>query len=123
MNKVTKRYKRLNIALRILSVILLLAPIIVFSIIGFIEGQVHEKLVLGCTLITALILVLINAIFKYNIRSTLWICILGIYMCLDNIMPLLLIIAISTIIDEFIVTPLQKKYKNLYVINNEIDKR
>ena len=123
MNKVTKRYKRLNIALRILSVILLLAPIIVFSIIGFIEGQVHEKLVLGCTLVTALILVLINAIFKYNIRSTLWICILGIYMCLDNIMPLLLIIAISTIIDEFIVTPLQKKYKNLYVINNEIDKR
>lgn len=123
MNKVTKRYKRLNIALRILSVILLLAPIIIFSIIGFIEGQVHEKLVLGCTLITALILVLINAIFKYNIRSTLWICILGIYMCLDNIMPLLLIIAISTIIDEFIVTPLQKKYKNLYVINNEIDKR
>ena len=123
MNKVTKKYKRLNIALRILSVILLLAPIIVFSIIGFIEGQVHEKLVLGCTLITALILVLINAIFKYNIRSTLWICILGIYMCLDNIMPLLLIIAISTIIDEFIVTPLQKKYKNLYVINNEIDKR
>ena len=123
MNKVTKKYKRLNIALRILSVILLLAPIIVFSIIGFIEGQVHEKLVLGCTLITALILILINAIFKYNIRSTLWICILGIYMCLDNIMPLLLIIAISTIIDEFIVTPLQKKYKNLYVINNEIDKR
>lgn len=123
MNKVTKKYKRLNIALRILSVILLLAPIIVFSVIGFIEGQVHEKLVLGCTLVTALILVLINAIFKYNIRSTLWICILGIYMCLDNIMPLLLIIAISTIIDEFIVTPLQKKYKNLYVINNEIDKR
>lgn len=30
---------------------------------------------------------------------------------------------VTTALDEFIVEPLQKKYKNLYIINREIDKR
>ena len=56
-------------------------------------------------------------------RSTIWILLLGIYICLDNIMPVLLTIAIGTITDELILTPLHKKYKQLAIINSEIDKR
>ena len=123
MNNVTKKYKIYTVLLTILSFILLVVPIVVFSIIAFINGEPHEKLTLGCALTVSLILVLINALFKYHIRSTLWIAILGIYYCMDNILPLLLIIAISTILDEFVITPLKKKYKLQYTINNQFDKR
>ena len=123
MNNVTKKYKIYTILLTILSFILLVVPIVVFSILAFINGEPHEKLTLGCALTVSLILVLINALFKYHIRSTLWIAILGIYYCMDNILPLLLIIAISTILDEFVITPLKKKYKLQYTINNQFDKR
>ena len=123
MNNVTKKYKIYTILLTILSFILLVVPIVVFSVIAFINGEPHEKLTLGCALTVSLILVLINALFKYHIRSTLWIAILGIYYCMDNILPLLLIIAISTILDEFVITPLKKKYKLQYTINNQFDKR
>lgn len=123
MSDITKSYKIKHRLLSLLSIVLLLGPILAFTIMGFIQGEIHEKLVLGCTLIIAIILVVINVVMKYHIRSTLWILVLGIYTCMDNIMPLLLTIAITTIIDEFIITPLNKKYKGLYVINNEIDKR
>ena len=119
----TKKYKTKHRLLSLLSLILTLCPILVFTVLAFINGEIHQKLTLGCTLIIAIILVALNVIMKYHIRSTLWIVVLGIYTCMDNIMPLLLTIAICTIVDEFIVHPLSKKYKNLYIINKEIDKR
>lgn len=123
MSDVTKGYKTKYKSLSLLSFILTIGPLIAFTILAFINGEVHEKLVLGCTVAIALILLIVNVVMKYHIRSTLWILVLGIYTCLDNIMPLLLTVAIVTILDEFILHPLAKKYKNLFTINNEIDKR
>lgn len=119
----TKSYKIKHRSLALLSLILTLGPILVFTVLAFINGEIHQKLTLGCTLIIASILVALNVVMKYHIRSTLWIVVLGIYTCMDNILPLLLTIAICTIVDEFIIHPLSKKYKNLYIINKEIDKR
>lgn len=123
MSDATKKYKNKAIICNVFSYILLLIPLIVYSIIGFIEGTIGEKVTLGFTLIVCFILVLINFVFKYHIRSTIWIMLLGIHFCLKNITTLLIIIALSTMIDEFILVPLAKKYKQKYVINNEIDKR
>lgn len=89
----------------------------------FYNGSVHQKITLGIVLIIAVLLVVVNVVLKYHIRSVLWILILGIYFCLDNIMPLLLIVAIGTILDEFVLSPLHKSFKNKAKINNEIDKR
>lgn len=123
MSDVTKGYKTKYKSLSLLSFVLTIGPLIAFTILAFINGEVHEKLVLGCTVVIALILLIVNVVMKYHIRSTLWILVLGIYTCLDNILPLLLTVAIATILDEFILHPLAKKYKNLFTINNEIDKR
>ena len=123
MSDVTKGYKTKYKSLSLLSFILTIGPLIAFTILAFINGEVHEKLVLSYTVVIALILLIVNVVMKYHIRSTLWILVLGIYTCLDNIMPLLLTVAIATILDEFILHPLAKKYKNLFTINNEIDKR
>lgn len=119
----TKKYHKLYILFRTLSVIVIFAPMLYYVIKGFIEGETTEKLTLTGTFFIAIILTVVNVLFKYSIRSTLWIIVLGVYSCIENIMPLLLMIAIGTIIDEFILTPLYKSYRNKYTIHREIDKR
>lgn len=119
----TKKYKHKLNFYRFLSFVLTVLPVIVYTIIGFYNGSIGEKVSLGiCTLI-ALLFVIINFMFKYHIRSTLWVMMIGIYICLDNIVPLLIIMAITTIFDEFVLVPLIKKYKDKYIINKEIDIR
>lgn len=119
----TKKNASLSYLFLWLSILVTIIPILVYCVIGFINGEVHQKLTLGISITVALLLVGVNVIFKYHLRSILWILVLGIYICIQNIMPLLLIVAIGTIVDEFIFTPLHKKYKERYTINYEIDKR
>lgn len=119
----TKKYKiKLNIC-RLLSFTLTVLPVIIYTIKGFMDGSIGEKVSLGICVILALMFMLINVMFKYHIRSTLWVLLIGIYVCIDNIIPLLIIMATTTIIDEFVLVPLINKYKNKYIINKEIDLR
>lgn len=122
-SEITKKYKRLAMLYGILSIAVTLLPVVYYVILGFIEGTVQKKLSLGMAIMVALILTIVNIVFKRHIRSTIWIVVLGIYMCLKNILPLLLLVAIGTILDEFILTPLHRKYKQKALINKEIDKR
>lgn len=119
----TKKYGNRYKFCRITSILLEILPVLIFTIMAFVNGEVHEKVTFGIILMVCGILCAINFIFKYKIRSVLWLIMLGIYMCLNNIQIVLLVVALCTIIDEFIFEPLAKKYKNLYVINKEIDKR
>ena len=123
MSDITKKYIHLYRLFQCLSLIILIVPLLVYGIKGFIEGAVGEKFTLGITITIAAILVALNILFKYRIRSTIWIVVLGIYVAVDNILPLLLCVAIGTIVDEFILTPLAKHYKSKASINKEIDKR
>ncbi len=119
----TKKYKiKLNIC-RLLSFTITVLPVIIYVIKGFMDGSIGEKVSLGICVILALMFMLINVMFKYHIRSTLWVLLIGIYVCIDNIIPLLIIMATTTIIDEFVLVPLINKYKNKYIINKEIDLR
>ena len=120
---ITKKYQRLAILFHALSIIVLVAPLAYYIILGFINGETTEKFALGITFVIAVILFIINILFKYHIRSTLWILVLGVYFCMDNILPLLFMVAIGTILDEFVLTPLYRSYRNKYTINKEIDKR
>lgn len=123
MSTVTNSYKKKRNLFRALSILITVLPILVFTVIGFVEGTITEKVSLGICLFLALLFVLINILFKHHIRSTIWILLIGIYVCVRNITPLLIIMAFSTAIDEFILDPLAKSYANKYKINKEIDKR
>lgn len=122
---ITKKYKRLKIFFQILSLLVTVAPIVVYTIIGFADGDIYtgKKVFLGFTLVTAIILVAVNILFKFHLRSPLFLMILGIYVALDKVLPLLIIISSGIVIDEFIFQPLVKSFKNKYQINKEIDKR
>lgn len=123
MSTVTNSYKKKRNLFRALSILITILPILVFTVIGFVEGTITEKVSLGICLFLSLLFVLINILFKHHIRSTIWILLIGIYVCVRNITPLLIIMAFSTAIDEFILDPLAKSYANKYKINKEIDKR
>ena len=81
------------------------------------------KEALGITIVVSAIFFFANLILKYHIRSTVWILLIGIYIALKDITTLLIIISVCTVLDEFLVTPLYKHYKERYKINKEIDKR
>ena len=119
----TKKYKKLYITCRVLSFVMVILPIIIYTILGFIQGTIGHKLVLGTCLLLSMMFVALNIITKHKIRSTIWIMLIGLYCACSNIIPLLIIIAVTTLVDEFVLEPLYKKYKNKYTINKEIDKR
>ena len=123
MTKETKHYKRLTWVFGLLSILATLTPITIYIIIAFTNGTIGEKVSLGICLVTVLIFTIINVLIKHRIRCTIWILLLGIHVCVANIKTLLIIMAITTAIDELIFEPLAKKYKNKYIINKEIDKR
>jgi hypothetical protein len=123
MNSPTKKYKRLARLFSILSILVILAPLFYYTAEAFIAGAVVEKLALGGLATFSIVLVLFNVLLKASLHSPLWIMLLGIYLVLNSILPLILWIAVGTILDEFILSPLAHRYRNLYTINHEIDKR
>lgn len=125
MSTMTNKYKKLSILTFLLSTICSLCPIVIYVIKAFVDKDVKEvnKYTLGIMCSVALVVTLINIVAKLHLRCIPWILLLGIYVCLKDITALLVIMAITTIIDELILVPLHKSFKNKYTINKEIDKR
>jgi hypothetical protein len=119
----TKKYKTLTLFFTILSFIAVAAPLIYYFATGFMIAEVTEKFVLSVSLILALVLTTVSVLAKMHIRAPLFIIILALALILDSIFPLILWICIGTIVDEILLTPLRKHFRNKYVINKEIDKR
>ena len=125
MSTMTNKYKKLSILTFLLSTMCSLCPILIYIIKAFVDKDVQavNKYTLGIMCSVALIVTIINIVAKLHLRCIPWILLLGIYLCLRNITTLLILMAITTIIDELILTPLHKSFKNKYTINKEIDKR
>ena len=124
ITETTKKYKILYIIFSVLSILATILPLSIYIIKGYAESDlISEKVCLTCAILLTLILSIVNIIFKYKLRSIIWILVLGIYICIDNILALIILIAVLSILDEFIFTPLKNSFKNKYTINKEMDKR
>lgn len=123
MSQTTKSLKNKTYFFHCLSWILTFLPILIWLGIALAKSNDVTKTALAISVLVAFLLTLVNLLLKYSIRSTIWILLIGIYVALKDITPLLIIIAVCTIIDEFLVHPLYKHYKERYHINKEIDKR
>ena len=121
----TEKYKKIYLALFITSLALNFLPLFIYVIMGYVDVNIEEskKVVLSFTLIAAVVLAIYNLLAKKHLRSVVWILLLGVYYAVQKIELLLMLMAICTIIDEFIVEPLVKKYKFKYKANKEIDDR
>lgn len=122
-SKVTKKYTKLKWLFRSISFLIMSVPCAYFVVVGFIQGEPVEKVSLGITAVVALILTLMNLILKANLRSRIWIILLGVSFCLDNFKTLIWIMCISTLLDELVLTPLTKYFTEKASVNKEIDKR
>lgn len=120
----TKKYKKAYILLLIISIILNLFPVLFYTFKAFLSSAVIiHKVTLCSTIFISIILSAISMLTKVNIRSTLWILIIGLYVCLDSIMNMIIFIAVFQVVDEIIITPIKKSVKQRLVINKELDKR
>lgn len=123
-SKTTKKTRSILWILRSIDLAILVLPLLVYVIIALIGGgAVKEKVAVVGTVLIALILVAFNIITKKHLRSPLWIVILGLYVAINNLLPLIGMIAVSTIIDEFALSPLIEKYKVRLESHKAIDQR
>lgn len=119
----TKRYKGWYTLVKILSILVNVLPILIFTVEGYIEGSNTGRTTLSVCLVLTAICLLINFVFKYHIRSTIWIMAIGLYACLDKMETMLLVIAICTMVDEFVFQPLCKHLYAKWQTNKTIDQR
>ena len=124
-NDRTKRFAALYRLMALFSLVCTVGPITVFTIYAISNGEIgsKQKLTLGLCLLVCLLLVIINTIKKYNLRSPVYIMILGIHTCIQNLALLFIIMAVTTALDEFVFTPLKREFRMKYTINKEIDAR
>lgn len=123
MSNITKKYKSLYWVFNILSFCLTFVPFFVFLIIGYVNATTAKKVVMSAITIGALLISAIGIISKYTFRGVGYLIIIALYIALQNVATPILIIALCTITDELVVTPLKKKFKEKYTINREIDNR
>ena len=124
-NDRTKRFAALYRLMALFSLVCTIGPITVFTVYAISNGEIgsKQKLTLGLCLLVCLLLVIINTIKKYNLRSPVYIMILGIHTCIQNLTLLFIIMAVTTALDEFVFTPLKREFRMKYTINKEIDAR
>lgn len=100
-------------------------PLLFYGIKAIVDGDVttEQKVTVSLCFAAAAIFAIVNAVRKANLRSPLYIVMIGIYFALDDLLPLVFMMAAGCILDELVFTPLHKRYKELVRINKEIDRR
>lgn len=119
----TTKYNILRYLFLSLSIFALSFPLTFYGIQAFIYGSKVEKFTLGAFCCVALGMVVINFLLKMKLRSMIWLIVLGIFICLNEIQAMLIMVAVCTILDEICFTPLHKHFKRKAQTNREIDKR
>lgn len=119
----TKSYKFKKNFVGFLSFLCTVGPLIVFLIMGLLEGEGQEKFCLTACAIGSLIIGVIAVMKKIHLRSTTYILMIGLWVALDRLLPFILTVAICTIVDEIILTPLYHRWKEDYHTHKQIDKR
>lgn len=126
-SEATKKAKNNYIIFEVISIALTVLPLLFFVGYAFYNGTVTEKIALSLTAIVGLLFAVLNLLLKWHIRSGLWILIFGLCYALKENMNMIMSVvgtmALTTGIDEFVIMPLAKRYKEKFHINKEIDKR
>lgn len=111
MSNLTKQLRAKYWIIKTIDLILLFAPIIIYFFIAMADNGVTtmQKAGLVGSVVVAIILTLFNILTRHHLRSPLWIVLLGLYVAIDYLLPLIIIIAVVTVLDEFVLQPYLKK--------------
>ena len=125
MSKITKLYKRGAIFLTLLSVLCSIGPAIGYVIYGLISAQLvtQKASIMLCAFMAIIgsLLCLISRVFTF--RSRIWVILLALISIVDSYLTMILVFAITQVMDEMIFAPAARYFRQKYSINKEIDKR
>lgn len=125
-SKFTKKSRALLWTWRIIDWLCLFAPLIIYLIIGLVNDNVTTggKVTLVAMLFIALILTVINVVAQKHLRCPIWVLLIGLYVAMEKyLMPLVIILAITSILDDLVFTPIIKYYYTQTVASKTMDKR
>lgn len=125
-SKFTKDCRRKLWFFRILDWICLGLPLIIYVIVALVNGEavVAQKVAVVSTTMIALMLTVFNAISQKKLRCPIWIILIGLFVAIrDYLMPLIIILAITSILDDLVFTPLIGYYRTKLIANKAMDER
>ena len=110
---------------RILDAICLVTPLLIYVIIALCGGAVvAAKVAVVSTVMIAIILTVFNIIAQKKLRCPIWIMLIGLFVAIkEYLLPLIIILAITSILDDLVFTPLIGYYKTKLISNKAMDER
>ena len=125
MSKYTKECRFKLWLFRILDWVCLALPVIVYIIIALSGGAlVAQKVAVVATTMVAIILTVFNIIAQKRLRCPIWIVLIGLYMAIQKyLMPLIIILAVTSVLDDLVFTPLISYYRTKLIANKAMDER
>jgi len=72
----------------------------------------------------AIILTVFNIVAQKRLRCPIWIMLIGLFVAIkEYLLPLIIILAITSILDDLVFTPLITYYKTKLISNKAMDER
>ena len=122
----TKKAIRILWLLRACNMAFLFVPVMVYVIIALASGGVTvtgRVSVVGSVMVS-IILTTFNVITKRNLRSPRWIILIGLFVAIrEALLPLVIMLAVTSVLDDLVFTPLIDHYKHVVETSLVIDKR
>lgn len=122
----TKRARAKLWILRLIDWALLFVPLLVYIGIALGNGGVTTPAKVGVvgTVAIAAIITVFNILGKKSLRSPIWIILIGLHVAMkEMLMPLIVMTAVATILDEFLLEPWITNTKTALISNKAIDNR
>lgn len=111
---------------RVIDAIILVGPLLYYFFAALCDGGVTGvgKVSVVGTVAIALILVMFNVIAQKRLRCPIWIVLIGFYVAVrDWLLPLIIMLAVSSILDDLFLTPIISYYRSKLIANKAIDER
>lgn len=111
------KYKYLKRLFFTLSLVCTWAPLIGFTVYALANSAVVpvQKLAVSITLLASIIITVFNLINKKHLRSPFYIILIGLYIGLGELLPCLITLTVTSMLDEFAFHPLYDLYKTKYL--------
>lgn len=125
-SKHTKRCRAKLWLFRILDWVCLFMPLIIYVGIALASNEaiVAQKVAVVSTTMIALMLSGFNVIAQKRLRCPIWIIIIGLYVAVrDYLMPLIIILAVTSVLDDLVFTPVIQYYHTKLIANKAMDER
>lgn len=111
---------------RLLDWICLGLPLIIYVVMALASGEaiVAQKVAVVSTTMIALMLTVFNALSQKKLRCPIWLVLIGLFVAIrDYLMPLIIILAITSVLDDLVFTPLIGYYRTKLIANKAMDQR